>query len=133
MIGVKAVADVYKTLDKMAMRKEYHRALSENGISFDYLVKGFKDVIDSAEKDADKIKALQTLLKSVGVDTYQEEPKGAGGSWEEALLKATESQEGMKLLSGDPNVEYEVKQPNVPEYIKKMQEEEKKLSDGIYD
>ena len=28
MIGVKTVADVYRTLDKIAMRKEYHEALS---------------------------------------------------------------------------------------------------------
>jgi hypothetical protein len=133
MIGVRAVADVYKTLDKMAMRKEYHRALSENGISFDYIVKNMKLIIDSAEKDGDKLKALQTLLRSVGVDTYQEENKSTGGSWEEALLKATESlpakEDPVALESG----EYVVKQPKVPEYIKKMQDEEKKLSQGIYD
>jgi len=32
MAGLKTVADVYRTLDKLAMRKEYHEALSRQGI-----------------------------------------------------------------------------------------------------
>jgi hypothetical protein len=135
MIGVKTVAEVYKTLDKMAMRKEYHRALSENGISFDYIVKSLKGVVDSSEKDADKIKAIQTLLKSVGMDKYEDDTRAGGGSWEEALLKATEGKEKkpQALSAGVTDVEYEVKQPEVPEYIKKMQDDEKTMSDNLYD
>jgi hypothetical protein len=37
MIGVKTVAEVYRTLDKMSMRKEYHNALAKSGISFDFI------------------------------------------------------------------------------------------------
>jgi len=29
MIGVKTVAEVYRTLDKLSLRKEYHKALAE--------------------------------------------------------------------------------------------------------
>jgi len=35
LIGVKTVADVYRTLDKIAMRTDYLAALAENGITFD--------------------------------------------------------------------------------------------------
>ena len=64
-IGVRAVADVVRTLDKLTIRKEYHESLSRKGVSLDYIVEGIKSIADTSPKDATKLKALQTLLRSV--------------------------------------------------------------------
>ncbi len=37
--GLKSVADVYRTLDKMAIRKEYHAALAEQGMTLEFITK----------------------------------------------------------------------------------------------
>lgn len=134
MIGVKSVAEVYRTLDKLAMRKDYHEALAKAGISFDYIVGGIKGIADEGFKDADKLKALQTLLKSVGMDVYKEDTTAISGTWEETLLKKIEEEKkdsGIKKLAAP--IQYEVKQPMIPESAKKKQEEEEEMSSSIYD
>lgn len=70
MIHVKTVAEVYRTLDKLAMRKEYHEALNRLGISFDYIASGIKNIADNGFKDSDKLSAFKVLLKSVGMEKY---------------------------------------------------------------
>jgi hypothetical protein len=87
LIGVKTVADVYRTLDKITMRKEYHAALAKAGVTFDYIVTNIKDEIDNAEKAADRLAGLGMILKSIGLASYDETALGGGG-WEDALLKA---------------------------------------------
>ena len=136
MIGVKSVAEVYRTLDKMAMRKEYHEALSNCGISFDYIVKGIKDIADAGEKDGDRLKAFQTLLKSLGLEKYEASDIPAGGTWEEELTKSINGKkEQDRLPSGNiiDDVDYEVFEPEVPDSVKKMRGEEAELVDGIYE
>jgi hypothetical protein len=142
MIGVRTVAEVYRTLDKLSIRKEFHEALARNGVSLDYIVKGIKGVADTAEKDGDKIKAFNALLKSIGMDKYEAVDDSGGGTWEDALLKAIESEKKEKddlvrkglLQSGeDDGDEYGVVKPEVPERIKTMQEEEEELTSNIYD
>jgi len=136
MIGVKSVADVYRTLDKMAMRKEYHEALSRAGISFDYLVTKTKEEIDRGDgKASDRINALKMLFKSLGMEKYEQEGT-PGGNWEDMLIKASEKQnEPKNLLGGAERVdtEYLVKQPKVPESVKKIKEREKKIGKSLYD
>lgn len=133
MIGVKSVAEVYRTLDKLAMRKEYHEALARKGISFDYIVGGIKTIADEGYKDADKLKAFQTLLKSVGMDVYKEQSGDNAGTWEEVLLgRIKEAKEtGVVELTAPPK--YEVLAPVVPDSAKKAQEEEREMSSSIYD
>lgn len=121
MIGVKTVAEVFRTLDKMAMRKEYHSALERRGISFDYLVDNIKSIIDSAEYDSDKLKGVQVLLKSLGMDKYEEQSMG-GSNWEEIVSKI---QTGQKNSISSPGEDYDVKQPVIPESVKKQKDEEK--------
>ena len=133
MMGVKTVAEVYKTLDKLAMRKEYHDALSRSGISFDYIVKGIKGIADGGEKDADRIKAFQTLLKSVGMDTYKEVEGGTTGTWEEVLMKKIEEDKALGAQQQLALPEYEVKQPVVPESVRAAQEEEREMTSSIYE
>jgi hypothetical protein len=133
MIGVKAVADVYRTLDKMAMRKEYHEALARNGISFDYIIEGIKEQADNAYKPSDKLKAYQILLKSLGMEKY-EENQISGGSWEDELLRITgkvENEELPKEMLAP--TDYEVKIPEVPESVKKIKEREKEEGKNLYE
>jgi len=137
MIGVKTVADVYRTLDKLAMRKEYHEALARSGISFDWIVNGMKKIADEGEKDGDRLKAFQALLKSLGLEKYDSSDSPVGGSWEEELIRTLANEKKVALPEGKKEVEtkdaeYEVKVPEVPEHIKKMRKEEEELTDSIY-
>lgn len=130
MIGVQRVAEVFKTLDKLSMRKEYHEALADNGVSFSYIVKGLKSIADTAEKDSDKLNALKTFLKSVGMEQYNEDHGSGVGSWEEELLKRMNEvkEDPTKMLEQGPMPipVYEVEQPQMPESeIKNMEEEDK--------
>ncbi len=130
LIGVKTVAEVYRTLDKMAMRKEYHAALARSGISFDYMVENLKNMIEKGFKDSDKLKALQILMKSIGMDKY-EEASVSGGNWEDVILKAAEKEEE-KLLP-PPSGMYEVKAPEMPDSLKKIKDKEKDIGRGLYE
>lgn len=133
MIGVRTVAEVYKTLDKLAMRKEYHASLARSGISFDFIVDGLKAEAEGGDKSADRIKAYQVLLKSLGLDKYDSDA-ATGGSWEEELVKSLEKDKTKELEAPVVvDAEYEVNTPEVPEAMRKMREEENKLLKGIYE
>lgn len=130
MIGVKTVADVYRTLDKIALRKEYHSALSKLGITFDYVAKNIKKEIDTAEKASDRLAGLNMILKSMGMDKYEESTIG-GGSWEDALLQVRKVEESKgetpKML------EYEVVEPMMPENVRLAKEKANEEAKGLYD
>jgi hypothetical protein len=133
MIGVKTVAEVYRTLDKLSMRKEYHESLANAGVSFDYLVKGMKNIADTSEKDDTRLKALQTILKSVGLDKYDSEGGIGTGSWEDVLLKSIDEKKvNPQLTEGNAVPVYEVKRPEMPESVKKIRSEEADLTSSIY-
>ncbi len=135
MIGVKTVAEVYRTLDKLAMRREYHESLARYGISFDFIVNGLKDLAVDSIKDGDKLKAYQTLLKSVGMDTYDGDATGSTGTWEELLLKKMEEEKSLPAGVSDPAEveEYTVNTPAIPDSVKKSQAEEDEVLSTIYD
>ena len=132
MIGVRTVAEVYRTLDKMAMRKEYHAALARAGLSLDVVVKGISDLAQFGEKEDTRLKALQTVLKSLGLEKYDASDIPAGGTWEEELLKSIEKTPDQKALPEATDVEYEVTPPELPERMKKLREEEDALTKSIY-
>ena len=133
MIGVRTVAEVYRTLDKMSMRKEYHTALARYGVTFDYIVSNIKNEIDTAEKSSERLTALNMLLKSVGLDKY-EDSENKTESWEDILLKMKEEKE-----QKDDNTvpleekEYEVNLPAVPESIRMAKELERKEGRSLYE
>lgn len=129
-MGVSKVAEVYQTLDKLAMRKEYHNALAKLGISFDYIAGGIKTIADTAEKDADKLKAFQTLLKSTGMDVY-DSSEVSSGTWEEVLLGKIKEEKDLNLPSTVPV--YEVVEPKIPESARLQMEEEKEITGSVYD
>lgn len=106
MIGVKTVAEVYRTLDKLAMRKEYHEALARKGIDFDYLVGGIKNICDGERISYDtKLKALQVLLKSLGLDEYKESEINKEG-WEDVLIKIMEEKKRDSIEIEDYEVNF---------------------------
>ena len=70
--GLKRVADVYRTLDKMAIRKEYHESLAAAGISLDYIV----SELNIFEKHKDSIigyKGIQNYRKVITSINYIKE------------------------------------------------------------
>lgn len=131
IIEVKNVAQIYQTLDKIAMRKQYHESLASKGISFDFLVEGIKDIATAGEKDGDRLKAYQTLLKSVGMDKY-DNAEASSGTWEEVLLSKIEEAKTNETEVADLPT-YEVQQPELPESARLQQEEEKEITGSIYD
>ena len=141
MAGLKSVADVYRTLDKLAMRKEYHEALAVNGVDFNFIVEGLKDIASNSFKDGDRLKAYKTLLQSLGMDKYEEQAD-SGKNWEELLIEAADEErkkQSMKQLdSGIENEnendeDYEVNKPVVPESELRKIEEEKEIGDSLYE
>lgn len=135
MIGVKAVSDVYRTLDKLSMRKEFHQALADNEFDFGFIVKGIKELATKSFKDEVRLKAFQTILKSVGLDKYDADAGAGAGSWEEVLLKKIEAEKSSpkQLESGGAEIpEYEVQIPEVPESVKKMRVEEAEVVSSVY-
>jgi hypothetical protein len=134
MIGARTVADVYRTFDKLAIRKEYHQALSDNGISFDFLVKGIKEICRDSSSDSVRLKGYQTILRSLGMDKYEQE-HGGGTDWEKLLVEAAERNEGVKKIEAPTGevVKYDVKVPEIPEDIRKQQEEEREEAKSLYE
>jgi hypothetical protein len=129
LIGVNTVAEVYRTLDKLGIRKEYHDALGKNNVSLDYVVKGLKTLADNGT-DKIKLSALQTLLKSLGLDKY-EDSDGEGKNWEEILISAQEQERGGEILQLDIS-DYEVVAPVVPESVQQRKREEEEIGRDLY-
>jgi len=139
MIGVRTVAEVYRTLDKMAMRKEYHVALAEAGIDFNYIVKGIKDHVceNPLSNPGTKLKGYQALLKSLGLDEYKGEGSNTS-NWEELLVKKIEEDaaKGPKKLQGkkeESTEMYEVIEPEIPASVKASEDKEREIFKSIYE
>jgi hypothetical protein len=128
MAGLKSVADVYRTLDKMSLRKEYHEALARQGISLDKIISGIRDIAEGSHSDSVRLKGYQTLLRSVGLDRY-DEIEDVGKGWEDILIK--QSQE--KTALPQPDEDYKVIPPPMPEEERKRIESEKIEGKGLYD
>jgi len=133
------VADVYRTLDKLAIRKEYHSALARAGIDLDYIVEGLKEVYTDAGSSREKLQALQTFLKSLGLDRYEKNETGGGKTWEELISDAVVKEQEKKALNKniiEGEVEevkkYEVVHPKTPPEEKKRQEEERDMGRELY-
>lgn len=130
--GLRRVADVYRSLDKLAIRKEYHEALVENGVDLDFITKGLKRL---AEEGTDKIQlgSFNTLLKSIGLDKYEKQEE-SGKSWEEEIIKVSKAKDD--VIDGeivkDKVEDYKVVVPEIPAEELTRQIEEKKLGRDLY-
>ena len=132
--GIKTATEVYRTLDKLQIRKGYHAALDEAGLSLEFITKQLKSLCGDGTADKVKLGALQTVLKSVGLDKYEKD-EDEGKNWEQIILDAIDKKEKGEISSGDivDEPDYEVIAPALPDEVKKRQEEEKKLAEGLYD
>jgi len=112
ILGFRNVNEVYRTMDKIAMRKEYHDALLRNGIDFDTIIGGIKDLCVNSKSDSVKLMGWQTFIKSLGLDAYKDVPESTRKTWEDTLLEKVEQQKSLDAplqLAG----EYEVNTPEV--------------------
>jgi len=133
MVGFKNVAEVYRTLDKIAIRKEYHEALVRHGLDFDYILEKIKGVCDTTESDNAKLKGLQIIMKSLGVDTYKENEAQSKQSWEE-LIKEQMAKEQTQIEAPTTKfIKYEVNTPEIPEDVRKKKEEEQETGKSLYE
>lgn len=131
--GLSKIADVYRSLDKLSIRKEYHNALVSNGVDLDFIVGGFKEL---AECGNDKIRlgSLNSLLKSIGLDKYEKQEE-SGKSWEEEILKVADEQANViegEIVEEDEIKDYEIDRPDTPALELKRQNEEKRLGRELY-
>lgn len=133
MIGVRTTAEVYRTLDKIAIRKEYHEALLRHNIDLDTIVNGIKAICeDPNESGAIKLKGWQVILKSLGLDNYKEVEKESRDNWEDMVIETDResmNSESKKLKSDD----YDVVVPEIPEEEKRKQEEEEEAGNSLYE
>jgi len=138
MIGVRTVSEVYRTLDKLALRKEYHNKLLELGIDFGFILQNYKEIIETG-KNKDKLVALGALLKSLGMHEYNEKSTPTSSSWEETLLKSIENDQStsMKSLSAgksaDIDQDYEVNVPKEPKFNPVASTEELSTLQDLYE
>ena len=130
--GLKRIAEVYRTLDKIAIRKEYHDALARNGIDLDFIVEGFKSLVDGGT-DKIKLGSLNSLLKSLGLEKYEKQEE-TGKSWEEEIIKTSKAKKDVidgEVVKDDVK-KYEVIAPEIPIEEVKRQEEEKRVGRELY-
>jgi hypothetical protein len=129
--GLKTVAEVYRTLDKLAIRREYHEALSRQGVSLDGIVMGIKQISEGSSSEAIRLKGYQTLLRSLGLDKYEKQ-EDVGKSWEEVILGIGEQQkEGDNTVNGEWD-DYDVKTPITPAEEQKRIAKEKEIGQQLY-
>jgi hypothetical protein len=136
MIGVRTVADVFRTLDKLVLRKEYHKALVKSGVDFGFIIEGIKQECLTGSKSSDRLKGYQILLKSMGMDTYDDNKTEGSGGWEDALQKVIAEKEKEKQIEAPVDTmegEYEVKQPVLPESVKIIKSLEEAEGRGLYE
>lgn len=127
IIGVEKAAHVFRTLNKIVMRKEYHDALLDSDVNFNFIVKGIKRECLKGEKSADRLKGYQILLRSLGMDSYDDSRGEGGGNWEDALQKIVKEKETTKSIAAPADVQgqdYEVIQPKLPDSVKARKKEE---------
>jgi len=134
MAGVKKAADVFRTLDKISLRKEYHQALVKAGITLDTIAEGINNICTTSS-DSNRLKGYQLLLKSIGLEKYEKDEAGSK-NWEDAILEVS-SKEFKQVGSGkldkrEDAKSYKVTAPKTPPEEKVKIAEEKKLADELY-
>jgi hypothetical protein len=127
IMNVQKVAGAIKTLDKIVLRKQYHEALHQDEVDFKFIVKGIKKECEQGDKSSDRLKGYQILLRSLGMDSYDDSKDESTANWEDALQKVIKEKKLQKAISAPEEVidqEYEVIQPKVPDSVKSKKQEE---------
>lgn len=129
IIRARAAVAVFQTMDKIALRREWHNALEKAGLGFDTIVEVLKNEMIHGKRGNDRINAAKIVLKSLGLEKY-EDASIQGGSWEDEILRAADN-----ATSDDRknNSEYVVKVPQIPESVKKQRKEQNDLGKSLYE
>lgn len=129
--GIHAQAEVYRTLDRIGLRQDYHRALQDEGIDLRYIVRGIKDKAENAELDSVRLAALRMLLTSLGLNRYDVSEEG-NKNWEDTLLEIAERKKEVEALPA-PGQGYNVDVPQMPESVKAQRKQENDLGKELYE
>ena len=86
-----------------------------------------KSIADDGDLDSVRLKALQVLLKTLGLESYSDDAQQSKG-WEETLMKAIrEKGDGPPQLKG-----YAVNVPKIPETEAAKRAKEDELGKELY-
>lgn len=135
LTGIKTVAEVYRTLDKIAIRKEYHKALALQGIDLHTIIGGIKELCVNSNSDQVKLSGWKVFLRSLGLDEYKEASEASKG-WEEKIKDIVQNEiddnknNNVKQIK---TADYEVIVPKAPEEEIEKEKEEKKIGTNLYD
>lgn len=130
--GIKTMAEAYRTLDRLALRKGYYEALDRHDISLDFIVAGIKNVAVNGDLDSVKLKALQVLLKTLGLDSYGKDEEGGKG-WEEIIAKAAKERGNTADKLPEAGGKYAVNIPTPPQEEIIKRKEESDLGKELYE
>jgi|TARA_R110002051_G_scaffold19567_2_gene54382 hypothetical protein len=85
------------------VKEEIQSALEEEGISHNYLIKRFKEVVDNGERDGDVLRSLESLSKISGLmDSQESESKQQLTVWSGFSPEQLKSVEGeIPLLTAE--------------------------------
>jgi hypothetical protein len=132
MAGIQKMSELWKTLDKLSIRKEYHKALVRNGVDLDTIVEGIADIAKNGT-ETNRLKAWQTFLKSVGMDEYKIEEGGGGTGWEDMMRNIIEESPNGKSELDTGIEEYDVIEPEIPEEEQERMKEEREVGKSLYE
>lgn len=131
----KSRAEVFRTMDKLAMRKDFHDALADAGLSMHTIAEKYKSLLNSGSEKV-QLGALQALTKAIGIEKYEVIDEGAR-DWEDTLLKISEKEREQKALGIEKKqivIEtYDVVEPPVPQSVQLKRAEEDKIGQEIYE
>lgn len=130
--GIKTMAEAYRTLDRLALRKGYYEALDRHNISLDFIVEGIKDVATHGELASVRLKAFQVLLKTLGLESYGKDEEGGKG-WEEIIAKAAKDRTSTQEELPPAGEKYIVNTPKAPEDEVIKRKEEADLGRELYE
>lgn len=131
--GIRTMADAYRTLDRLSLRKDYQQTLATHGVDMNFIVTELKGLAIGADLDSTRLKAIQVFLKSLGLDSYGKEEEGATG-WEKTvgdLIKKENRQTASELLAAQ--VPYAVNRPVIPDSVIGERQKEDRLGKELYE
>ena len=124
-------AEVLRTLDKLAIRKEFHNALVNNNLDLNTITVKLKELCDDPSGKI-KLGTVSLLLKSLGLDKYEVGEQGTK-NWEELLLEIYEKEKTTKKIGAQViEGKYEVKTPKIPQEVIDKKKETSELEKSIY-
>jgi len=128
LAGLPTLVAVKRTIDKLSIRKEYHRSLDKNQVTMDLIVAGLKDLLDSQSPQI-RLSALKALMSSIGLNKFEDVSVG-GKDWEDALLRMQKANDPARNNAID--ADYDVKVPTPPVEVQDVREAERKLAKEIF-